>query len=326
MRSCLRLVGLSAALLALVPCGCGRKSGKIVLRAADVHPLGYPTTEGLRFMAKQLERESGGRITMQIHPASQLGAEKETIEMTKLGTLDINRVSAAPLAEFCKELGVYSLPYLFRDSEHQWKVLGGPIGRDILDKLSGYGFVGLCYYDSGARSFYNSRRPIRTPADLRGLKIRVQKNKIMIDCVEALGASATPMSFEEVYSALQTGVIDGAENNPPSYLSESHYEVAKYYSLDEHTRIPEVVIASAKTWERLSPEDRALVKKAAEASVAEQRRLWDEYTQDAMAKLGKARVKINVPDKAPFRESTRKVYQRYRRDYGALAERIAGVK
>ena len=178
--------------------GCAKKAAgpaTITLRAADVHPLGYPTTEGLRFMGGYLEAKSGGRITMEIYPGETMGGEKQTIEQTKVGGLDLNRTSTSPLAEFAPELGVYSLPYLFRDSEHMWKVLTGPIGRELLDGLEAHGFVGLCYYDSGARSFYNSKRPIEKPADLKGLKIRVQKSKVMQASVAALGASPTSMAF-----------------------------------------------------------------------------------------------------------------------------------
>jgi tripartite ATP-independent transporter DctP family solute receptor len=251
-------------------------------------------------MAGTLQRGTAGRITMEIHPAAQLGSEKETIEMCKLGQLDINRVSSSPLAEFAPQAGVYSLPYLFRGEAHMWKVLEGPIGREVLDSLEPHGFIGLCYYDSGARSFYNSKRPINTPGDLHGLKMRVQKNRVMQDCVQALGASPVSMAFEEAYSALQTGVVDGAENNPPSYENTKHYEVAKYYSLDEHTRVPEIVLCSKRTWDRLAPADRALLRKAAQASVTEQRRLWREYTAKACAPCERPGSRSTPPTSPPF--------------------------
>jgi len=324
-----RIVLAGVILLAAgLAAGCGKAGapGKVALRAADVHPFGYPTTDALRVMADAVTQKSGGRIAIEIHAGETMGGEKETIELTKVGTLDINRTSAAPLAEFAPEFGVYSLPYLFRDAGHMWKVLEGPIGRELLDALEKYGFVGLCYYDSGARSFYNRKRPIRTPRDLRGLKIRVQQNPVMQDCVKALGASPTPMGFGEVYAALQSGMIDGAENNAPSYENTKHYEVAPYFSLDEHSRIPEVVICSKKRWDRLSQADRALLRDAAQASVAEQRRLWNAYDKKATDVLRQAKVKINRPDQVAFREASESVYRRYGKQFADLVRRIREVK
>jgi tripartite ATP-independent transporter DctP family solute receptor len=277
-------------------------------------------------MAEILKEKSGGRLTMDIHHSHTLGDETETIKRTKVGTIAVNRVSTAPLAEFAPIMKVFSLPYLFRDVEHEWKVLGGPIGRECLDTLEEHGFIGLCYYESGARSFYNRVRPITKPADLKGLRIRVQESEVMIDSVKALGASAEPRPFAEVYTSIQTGVIDGAENNPPSYETTKHYEVAKFYSLDEHSRIPEVVIFSKRVWDRLSKDDQTLIREAAEASVEHQRRLWDEFEQKALAAVRKGGSRISVPDRAPFRDMVAPAYEKYRPQFGDLIDRIRDTK
>lgn len=318
---------LAFACACVLVAGCGGGGGKkIVLKASDAHPMNYPTVQGLKFMADRVAEKTGGRITIEIYPSGVLGGEKSTIEQTQQGAIDIDRVSCSPLTEFCPEIGVYSLPYLFRDDEHAWKVLEGEIGQELLDKLRDSHLVGLCYYDAGARSFYNRVRPVRTVADLAGLKIRVQQNRVMMDVVKALGASPTPMSFSEVYSALQTGVIDGAENNPPSYYETNHYEVAKYYTLDEHTRVPEVVVVSEKTWDRLSEEDRGILREAALASVPYQRKLWKEYTEEALKKVKEGGAEVITPeDMEGFRKAAQAAYAQYP-ELADLIKRIQAVK
>ncbi|MEW6202845.1 MAG: TRAP transporter substrate-binding protein [bacterium] len=307
-------------------CNKSKTGGKLILRAADDHPFGYPTTEGLVYMGKIISERTNGRIQLKVFPSAQLGSETQTIENTQMGTLDINRVSSAPLTEFSEKIGIFSMPYLFRDEEHFWKVLDGPIGQEVGADLEKKGLKLLAYYDSGARSFYNTKRPIRTPDDLKGLKIRTQKSQVMMDIANTLGAAATPMSFEEVYTSLQTGVIDGAENNAASYLSTNHYEVAKYYSLDAHARVPEVVIISMKTWNKLSPADRKLVAEVAKDSEKVQRRLWAKYETDALTKVKAAGCKVNVPDTKPFRERVQPMYEKYSDRFGDLVERIQAVK
>lgn len=313
------------AMLVLAPgAGCRRASGPgvVVLRAADVHPESYPTTRGLTRMAEIVEERSGGRLRIQVYASGQLGDEKETIESTRLGTIQINRTSTGPLAEFVPGMKILGLPYLFRDARHQWNVLHGPIGEELLATLPPAGFVGLTYYDGGARSFYNSARPVRSPHDLRGLKIRTQQSEVMMATVKALGASPTPMAFSEVYSSLQTGVIDGAENNPPSYVSTGHHEVAKHYTLDGHSRVPEIVIINRKTWDSLSAEDRTILRQAAEESAAHQRDLWRAYEEEALATARDGGCEIIEPDAAPFRQAAAAVVEQHGRGYEEIIARI----
>jgi tripartite ATP-independent transporter DctP family solute receptor len=322
------LVAAAALLSAWAMPGCkkGGPAGSIALKASDDHPLEYPTTQGLVYMGKLLEERTKGRITLKVYPSAALGNETQTIENTQAGTLDINRISCAPLGEFAKKMGVFSMPFIFRDYDHFRKVLDGPIGEEVGKELEPKGMKVLAYYDSGARSFYNTKRPINTPDDLAGLKIRVQKSQVMVDLVNTLGAAATPMSFEDVYSSLQTGLIEGAENNVPSYQSTNHYEVAKFFSFDEHARIPDVVIISMKTWNNLSPEDQKIVAQAARDSEKEQSRLWKEYEKKSMDTVTAAGVKFNNVDQQAFRDKVKPMYDKYRADFGDLLDRIPAVK
>ncbi|HOX29331.1 MAG TPA: TRAP transporter substrate-binding protein [bacterium] len=324
------MIGVTAVFGLMIFCGgCaggGAKKGAIVLRAADDHPLDYPTTQGLLEMGKIIEKKTNGRIKVKVFPSAALGSETQTIENTQMGTLDINRVSCAPLTEFSQKIGVFSMPYIFRDAAHFRKVLDGPIGEEAAKDLEPKGLKLIAYYDSGARSFYNTKRAINTPDDLKGLKIRTQKSQVMVDLVNALGAAATPMSFEEVYSSLQTGVIEGAENNTPSYLSTNHYEVAKYYSLNEHARVPDVVLISMKTWNKLSDADKKIVADAAKESEKAQSELWAKYDKEALEKVKASGCKINKPDPAPFREKVKPMYEKYRAQFGDLIDRIQEVK
>jgi len=295
--------------------GCERDGGRIVLMAADDHPLEYPTTQGLVFMHDYLHKKTDGRIQLDIFANKTLGEEKVTIEQTQLGILDINRVNVNPLVQLAPELGVLALPYIFRDVEHMHAVLDGEIGEELLLAMEDRNIIGLCYYDSGARSFYNTQRPIHKPKDLEGLKFRVQKSEIMLDMVKALGGSPVPMAFGEVYTSLQTGVIQGAENNWPSYQYTGHYRVAGYYSLDQHSMAPEMVIMSKRTWDRLSPEDRALIKKAAKESVSFQRNKWGELVEKAKKIIvDNGNTITEIPDKEAFIKAMDPVYEKHLKD------------
>ncbi|MDR3563034.1 MAG: TRAP transporter substrate-binding protein [Negativicutes bacterium] len=262
---------------------------------------------------------------MQVYAAAQLGGEKEAIEMTQMGTVAVARVNTSPLVSFVPKMGVFSMPFLFRDADHLWKVVDGPIGQTMSKELESSGLMGLAYYDSGARSFYTRGKPINSPDDAKGQKIRVQQSKIFVDTINALGASATPMGYGEVYSGLQTGIIDGAENNPPSLWAMKHYEVCKYYSLDEHSMVPEIIIFSKKVWDTLSPEDQKSVREAALESEAYEKKLWAEYNEKSLTELKAKGVVIATVDKEPFRKAVAPMYEKYP-EYKEIIAQIQAVK
>ena len=291
--------------------GACRRTGERVLRCADAQPAGYPTVEAVIYMASLLEERSGGRLRTKVYPGAQLGEEKDTLEITIFGGLDLNRVNLAPLNSIARETLVASLPFMFRSTAHMRAAVDGAPGEAILKALEPHGLIGLCFYDSGARSFYTTSRAIDTPDDLKGLKIRVQNSDLYVSMVEALGGDATPMPFSEVYQALMQGVVDGAENNWPSYESTRHFEVAKYYSLTRHVMAPEVLVMSAKRWTKLSPEDQALVRTCAKDSVPYMRDIWDRRAAHARELVLAAGVHVNEPDILPFQDKVRPVWERY---------------
>ena len=301
------LTATTAAMLMAASAG----AQEIVLRSADTHPEGYPTVAAVQYMSDLLMERSGGRIAIEVFHSRQLGEESDTIEQTQFGVIDMNRINMAPLNNIIPETSVPALPYIFRSIEHMRTVMDGDIGDEILAAFDEHNLVGLAYYDSGARSFYNSIRPIETPADLEGMKIRVQQSDLFISMIEALGANPTPMPFGEVYSGLQTGVIDGAENNWPSYESTNHYQVAQYYSLDEHSMSPEVLVMSQQSWNRLSATDQDLIREAARDSVSYMRDLWDAREAEARATVEAAGAIINEVDKQPFIDSMAPVYDQF---------------
>ncbi|MDC7237301.1 MAG: TRAP transporter substrate-binding protein [Sphaerochaetaceae bacterium] len=300
----------------------------IVLRLADNQPIGYPTVIGDEKFAELVEEYSNGRIKVEVYPQATLGDEKSCIEQVQFGGIDFTRVSISPLASFNPLLNALQMPYLYRNPDHMWKVLNGEIGDYFLESMEDSGFVGLTYFDSGARSFYNTKKPIYTVADLAGMKIRVQESDLMMGLVEALGAAPTPMSYGDVYSALQTGVIDGAENNWPSYDSSNHYEVAKYYSIDQHTRVPEMIIASKTTMDKLSQEDQEIIKKAARDCQATQIQAWSDYAKKSEEKVRAAGCQINeITDQAEFAAAMEPLYEKMLSDEGkAWVEKIKAVK
>lgn len=282
----------------------------VVYQLSDNQPGDYPTTIGDLKFAELVAQRTNGRIKIDVYHSAQLFDEKSAIETAQMGGLAFCRVNAQPLSDFTKALGVLSLPYLFRDEDHLWKVLNGPIGEELLKEMEANGLVGLTYYDSGSRSFYNSKRVVKTPADMKGLKIRVQQSKLMMGLVEALGASATPMPYGEVYTGLQSGVIEGAENNWPSYYSTSHYEVARYFTLDHHTRTPEILCMSKAIWDKLSAEDKKIVKQAAIESQAVQRKSWKEYEAKSIAaiKAGGKNTITELADLSAWQKAVAKLY------------------
>lgn len=297
------------------------------LRLAENQAADYPTTLGDLDFAKRVSEKTSGRIKIDVYHGAQLGDEKTVIEQIQLGAIDFARVNVQPLGEFSKKIGVLNLPYLFDDEAHLWKVLNGPIGQEILESLSGSKMVGLTFYDSGSRSFYNSKREAKVPADLKGLKIRVQQSNLMVDLVNALGASATPMAYGEVYNGLKSGVIDGAENNWPSYFSTSHYEVAKFITLDHHTRSPEVIIASKALWDKLDAEDRQIVLEAAKASTETQRKAWKEYEQKSIDKVKAAGNTITeVTDLKAWQDAVAPLYDTHGADFKDMIAKIKAAK
>lgn len=298
------------------------------LRSADIHPDGYPTVEAVKWIGAELAKATNGRLNIQVFHSAQLGQEKDTIEQTQFGVIDMNRINMAPFNGLIPETGIPALPFLFRSVEHMHKTMDGPIGDEILATFEKHQLIGLAFYDSGARSFYNSKRPINTLEDMKGLKIRVQQSDLFIDLIKALGANPTPMPFGEVYSALQTGVVDGAENNWPSFESTRHFEVAKYYSISEHSMSPEILAMSKITWDKLSADDKTLVRSTAKASVAKMRDLWTAREKASEAKVKAGGAVVNTLDKAPFIKAVEPVYAKYVKDdkLKSLVSRIQAVQ
>ncbi|MEO5620998.1 MAG: TRAP transporter substrate-binding protein, partial [Cypionkella sp.] len=276
------------------------------------HPDTYPTVEAVKAMDKSLRAATNDRICIEVFASAQLGEEKDTIEQTQFGVIDMNRVSLGPFNNIIPETQIPSLPYIFRSTEHMHHVMDGPVGQQILDAFDAHDLVGLAFYDGGSRSFYNSQKPITSMADMAGMKFRVMQSDMFVDMVSALGANATPMPYGEVYSSIQTGVIDGAENNWPSYDTSGHYEVAKYYTLDQHLIVPEVLVMSKKSFDKLSPEDQAAVRQAAKDSVPVMRELWAAQEKISEDKVEASGVKvIKDIDKTPFIEAMVPVYEKY---------------
>ncbi len=285
---------------------------EITLRSSDTHPDGYPTVEGVKAMAAEVKEKSGGRICIEVFPSSQLGEEKDTIEQTQFGVIDMVRASFGSFNDIVPVTQLMSLPYLFRSEEHQHAVMDGPIGEEIAKAFEEKDLIALAYYDGGARNFYNSQKPIQSVEDLKGMKFRVMQNDVFVDMMAALGANATPMPYGEVYSSIQTGVIDGAENNFPSYDSSGHAEVAKYFTLDQHLMVPELVAVSKIAWDKLSPEDQEIMRTAAKNSATVQRRLWAEQEKASEEKVVAAGAEvIKDVDKTAFIEAMAPVYEKY---------------
>lgn len=290
---------------------CGVRAGREFL-STDTHPEEYPTVQAVKEMGRLLSARTDSRLGIKIYAGGQLGSEQDTLEITVFGGLDLNRVNLAPLNSIEPLTTLPALPFLFKSNDHMRRALDSPIGDEILASLEPHGLIGLCFYDSGDRNFYNTRRPIRTPDDMRGLKIRVPSSDLYVSMIRALGADATPMSIAEVYQALVQGVIDGAENNWPSYESGRHFEAAKYYSLTQHVIAPEVLVMSKSRWDKLDEADRALVRQTAKESVPYMRSLWDQRVEDSRARLMASGIEVNdIEDKAAFAAAMRPVWDRY---------------
>jgi tripartite ATP-independent transporter DctP family solute receptor len=318
----------AAALLALAPAASAQKT---VWKAADVHPAGYPTVVAVENMGKKLEQATHGRYSIQMYGSMQLGGEKEAIEQAQIGAIQIARVSVGALGPVVDDLNVFNMPYLFRNTAHMQKVIDGDIGRELLAKVtdSGKGLVGLCWMDAGARSLYDTKKPIHSLNDIQGMKFRVMGNPMFVDMMNALGGNGVPMGYDQVFSALQTGVVDGAENNPPSFVFDNHYQVAKFYTLDEHLIVPEMAVFSRRTWDGLSAPDRALLIKVAREAQFEERKLWEQYEKAALDKARAAGIQIvsvSAQNKKAFQDAVKPVWEKYGPKYAAMIKRIQAVQ
>jgi len=321
----MKLRALLAALFVVAFAGDGHARD---FRVADTQNQDYPTVQALLYMDRLVAEKTQGRHRLRVFHSRQLGEEKETIEQTRVGAIDMNRTNVAPLGSFIAEANVLALPFLFRSIDHLHKVLEGPIGEDILASFAPYGFIGLAYYDSGARSIYNNARPVRTVADLKGLRIRVQQSDLMIDMIKALGAAPVALPYGQVLTGFATGLIDGAENNWPSYVTTNHYTVARHYTLTEHTMSPEVLVISRRAWDALSAEDQGLFRAAARESSAFMRAQWTAWEKRARDQAQKAgNVIISDFDKKTFEDAMAAVYDKTLSDptLKHLVERIRQV-
>lgn len=333
MRRTILWLVLSAAVMTIfTACGGSQKDGvsqntvpEFVLTYAENQAEDYPTTQGAYKFAELVYERTGGRVEIQVNAGGVLGDEKTVIEQLQFGGVDFARVSLSPLAEFVPKLNVLQMPYLYTGREHMWKVLEGPIGNDFMNSFGGSSLVPLSWYDAGARSFYSVNGPIESLDDMKGLKMRVQESELMMDTIEALGATPVPMAFGEVYSGLQTGEIHGAENNWPSYESTRHYEVAKYFTLDEHTRVPELQLAAQSTWDKLPREYRLIIQECARESALYERQLWAEREKTSEGRVRKAGcVVTELPpeEKARFQEAAAPMYEKYCSGYVDIIDHI----
>jgi len=315
---------------AVIVCGSCAKAPdaepEVVLKLGHGLPTAHPVHEAMVFMAQKVHDKSAGQMRVEVFPNEQLGTEKECIEALQLGYLAMTKTSSAPMEGFVEQMKIFGVPYLFRDTAHFWKVLSGPIGKEILLAGESKRLRGLCYYDAGARSFYTKDRDIRTPADLAGLKIRVQNSVMSMKMVSAMGGAPTPISFGELYTSLDQGVVDGAENNPPSFRQARHNEVCDYYILDEHTRLPDILVISTRIWASLSEGQQRLLQEAVDESVVFQRRRWEEAEVEDLKAVEQGGVTIVRPDKGPFREAVKEVWDEFAgTEIGTLIERIQEV-
>jgi tripartite ATP-independent transporter DctP family solute receptor len=319
----------AAALAALMFAGAAPAQQKMVLKATDVHPLGYPTVEAVVRMGSKLDKATNGRYSIQMYPSMQLGGEKEMIEQAQVGALQIARISVGPMGPIVDELNVFNMPFVFRDEAQMRKVIDGPIGAEMLDKLSNSSarLVALGWMDAGTRNVY-SDKPVTKPADLKGMKIRMMGNPIFVETMNAMGGNGIAMGFNELHQALQSGVVDGAENNEPTLLAQNHYQTprGKVYSLTGHLIIPEIFVFSKVSWDKLPKADQDLIKKLSREAQMEQRQLWDAYVGEATGKLKAAGIQFVPADKEAFFKATQPVRDKYGAKYASLIQRIRDTK
>ncbi|MFK8005002.1 MAG: TRAP transporter substrate-binding protein [Saprospiraceae bacterium] len=307
---------------------CGEISKTKYLKLGHALNIDHPVHKGMAFMAEKVKEKSGGKLQVEIYPSQQLGSERQCLELLQIGSLAMTKVSAAVYENFAPDSKVLSLPYIFKGREHGYKVLDGPIGKEMLLQGQDFWLRGLAYFDAGQRSFYTKDKPVNTPDDLQGLKIRVQESVTAMNLVRSLGGAPTPISWGELYTALQQGVVDGAENNPPSFYTSRHYEVCKYYSLNEHTAVPDLLIIGTVAWNNLTKQEQKWLQDAANEAVTEQRKLWIAAEEEALMEVQKAGVQIIRPDKTLFSDKTKMMLEAYKEDKVVydLIKRIQAVE
>ncbi len=318
---------LALAVIFAMLSSCSRHDDTIVLKLGHVLDTGHSVHQGMVYMAERLDEYSDGTMRIDIYPSSQLGSERELVELVQIGSLAMTKVSASPLEAFVPAMQVFSIPYVFRDREHYFKALDSEIGKELLASVEVARLRGMGYYDSGSRSFYMVDTPVESPADVGGKKIRVMKSQTAVKMIAAMGGSATPISWGELYTALQQGVVDGAENNPPSFYFSGHYEVAKYYALNEHTSVPDMLLMSTHVWDSLSEQQQKWLQMAVDESVTHQRELWRVSTEEALAAVREAGVTVTYPDKEPFMAAVQEMKAAYDgTEVGRLLKAIEAVE
>ena len=308
---------------------CNRVTDTTTLRLAHSLDISHPVHKGMEYMAKRAREISDGQLRIKIYPSSQLGSERECLEMLQIGSLAMTKVSSAVIQSFVPEYKSLGMPYIFRDMDHYHKVLDGPIGERILNSGTNYWLQGLVFYNDGSRRCYTINKPIKEPSDLKGMKIRVMQSITSVKMVQAMGGSPTPISWGELYTALQNGVVDGAENNLPTFHTSHQYEVCEYFSMDKHASIPDVLLVSTHILEHLTEQEKKWLQQAAEESVVKQRQYWEEARQKALDVITEAGVKVIRPDLEPFRKSVQSVYEYIERtspEVYKLTQQIRDVK
>ncbi len=298
----------------LLLAGCREITSTKYLKLAHGLDVTHPVHQGMVYMAEALQEKSGGKLQLEIYPSQQLGTERQCLELLQIGSLAMTKVSGAVMENFAPKIKVLSLPYIFRDRQHAYNVQDSPLGKDLLLQSEEFWLRGLGYFDAGQRSFYTKDRPVRQPSDLQGLKIRVQESAVAMNLVRSLGGSPTPISWGELYTALQQGVVDGAENNPPSFYTSRHYEICKFYSLNEHTAVPDILVIGTVAWNKLSPQEQEWLQQAADEAIIYQRKLWVQAENEALEAVQAAGVEVLRPPKEAFAQRTKSMLEDYRGD------------
>jgi tripartite ATP-independent transporter DctP family solute receptor len=311
-KALFRSVLLYAIILAFS--SCSRINRTTSLKLAHGLDVNHPVHKGMEYMARLVAEKSEGRMEIEIYPGGQLGSERQNLELLQIGSLGMTKVSASVMENFAPNLKVFSLPYIFHDKEHAYAVLDGPVGKNLLLQSQDFWLRGLTFFDAGNRSFYTKDKQINTPEDLKGMKIRVQESQTSMNMIKAMGGAPTPISWGELYTALQQGVVDGAENNPPSFFLSRHYEVCKYYTINEHTSVPDILVIGTTAWNRLTPQEQQWLEEAAREATEYQRELWEAAEKEALDAVKAAGVEVTYPDKQPFAKSVEALYESYMED------------